>query len=159
MLGRWITGLKCFDGLFVGCSVNRGTEPKNWGISVPENQEPNKNRFSRFRFFQFWLLVLSVRFSVLGFSCPSLAISNSPRADLLATHYRPIACRRQALPWPRSAPRMHSLAIDSCDCCRHARCARPRRAGSPPAREPAWSRNPPPLAGSACAACSSDYPH
>jgi hypothetical protein len=72
MLGRWITGLKCFDGLFVGCSVNRGTEPKNWGISVPENQEPNKNRFSRFRFFRFRFPVLSVRFSVLGFSCPGL---------------------------------------------------------------------------------------
>lgn len=36
----------------------------NQGISVPRNQEPNRNRFSRFRFFQFWFSVLSVQFSI-----------------------------------------------------------------------------------------------
>jgi hypothetical protein len=46
---------------------SRLTEPKNRCISVPENQELNRNRFSQFRFFRFQFPVLSVRFPVLGF--------------------------------------------------------------------------------------------
>jgi hypothetical protein len=37
-------------GMLTRFSVNR---TKNWPILVPENQKPNGNRFSRFRFFRF----------------------------------------------------------------------------------------------------------